>query len=209
MAVVAYHLSVYKKSLYCNFLCVCCKYNSGFRVDNDRLYLHNTTFYASVANIISGFLVDNVGDADQYIQTYTTANHDDYASTYNEPQVYYDSQHYDSYGNLHETNYLIEDPCFRDDHGLCYLFENDKRFQVQANSRIAVQSANDGIQSTPPHDAVSAELLSPDFLQSLGLEPGHYASYSNSIENSKEIFENIGGLEGYVQYYESINNDAV
>ena len=90
------------------------------------------------------------------------------------------------------------------------MFENDKRFQVQANSRIAVQSANDEIQSPPPHDAVPAELLSPDFLQSLGLEPGHYASYSNSIEKSKEeVFENIGGLEGYVQYYESIDTDVV
>ena len=152
-----------------------------------------------VANI-SGFLIDIENVNHQYIQTYSTANHDDYASTYNDPQVIYDSQHYDSYGNLHETNYLIEDPCFRDDHGLCYLFENDKRFQVaqQANSRI------DAVQSDVPKSP--HKLLSPDLLKNLGLEPGHYASYSNSIGSKEdEIFENIGGLEGYVQYYESLN----
>ena len=132
--------------------------------------------------------MDNV----TYIQTYSTANHDDYASTYNDPQVYFDSQHYDSYGNLHETNYVVHDPCFRDDHGLCYLFENDKRFQVQANSRI---------QSEP-----NTDLLSPTLIQKLKLKPGQFAAYSSKVKEDK-MFENVGGLEGYVQYYESINTD--
>lgn len=146
--------------------------------------------------------------ADQYIQTtYATANHDDYASTYNQPQVYYNSHHYDSYGNLHETNYVVEDPCYRDDHGLCYLFENDKRFQVQqqANSRIADQSSEIWLSETQANNA--ALLLSPNFLHKLRLKPGEFAAYAKAEEDT--MFENVGGLEGYVQYYESINTDDV
>ena len=144
--------------------------------------------------------MDNV----TYIQTYSTANHDDYASTYNDPQVYFDSQHYDSYGNLHETNYVVHDPCFRDDHGLCYLFENDKRFQVQqqANSRIEDQSSEIWLSETPNN-----ALLSPNFLHKLRLKPGEFAAYAKAEEDT--MFENVGGLEGYVQYYESINTDDV
>ena len=91
----------------------------------------------------------------EYIQTSAVANHDDYASTYNEPQIIYDGQHYDSYGNLHETHYIVEDPCYRGDHGLCYLFGN-KRLQIQSNSR---EDFDPSVQNT---------VLSADFLTNLG-----------------------------------------
>ena len=98
----------------------------------------------------------------------------------------------------------MEDPCYRDDHGLCYLFENDKRFQVQqqANSRIEDQSSEIWLSGTPNN-----ALLSPNFLHKLRLKPGEFAAYAKAEEDT--MFENVGGLEGYVQYYESINTDDV